>query len=830
MKSNELFDILGEIDDKFYREAELPDDDCGEAFVSERRPFREVMSLLLPAAACIMIAVAIVFGAKAINGRELAEPSVPDSSNAPSSGFSADYPPLDYESVPDIAGTADDTQSAHGERKLRAATLATLRCGEYEVSLLGEYIHVDRSADPDKLRIYDLKLALSKDGENVVSVVVTDRDDGGYALDRRRLPEYLEYYKMSGGDLILFKYLDRYGDSTALTTFYAIYNGSLIMMKGMQGAGAWDGTVPWGTGLYSVSLSSDYAVDAGKNVISCGSTVYSFNFDKNFFTVETLFGADTYLTYDGQKTASLANITLGTARYGGVGVHLIADELIFIADMPDLVCADTFTLIFEKDGVLIAQTFISGSGSEFDKNKLADNCVRLYEFDGKPLAMIALRFRGSKHSMTYFFTLEDDELVLVPFYNYVRGYGKTIHESFGEELAVDTDNGLLTDGDTTYRFVRDNGVLSLVCGEPDGNGGHAGVYDQSGYVDYSLTDENIQPAVIFDTKTVGEYTLRLRGDGVRNVFSDGRYLSTEYKRLLITVEKDGYIPVPLYADNYEPIDGRIIGEYLQPFELLDGMGFVMYYSLDPGSKFCHYAMLYSIKDGGSKDDMIEKLRYEHDYAPAPATGSPCYVGDKLAAVPSGNILNGDKCRVTIDFSENKFSLIYNGDSRFISEYAGYDSGLEAVQGHVLLDEKAVGGARIALVCESAENTSYAGAAAVKCLGCELVAADMNGEVVEQTFLGDVYLAPEELTGYVRPFELKGGAGFVFYQNVESWANSLPSCDIYVIGANGTMSDRLSMGSEYVASGFTADRERNALIDENGGLTINFADMTAQRNR
>lgn len=76
MKSTELFSLLGEVDDKYFEEARLPDEEQGYEAVPERHPFRGLMSILLPIAACIAIAVAVAAGAKLINGRSEVTPPI----------------------------------------------------------------------------------------------------------------------------------------------------------------------------------------------------------------------------------------------------------------------------------------------------------------------------------------------------------------------------------------------------------------------------------------------------------------------------------------------------------------------------------------------------------------------------------------------------------------------------------------------------------------------------------------------------------------------------------------------------------------------------------
>ena len=198
MKSTELFELLGEIDDKFYEEARIPDEQHGVEVVSEHRPIRGFLGIFLPIAACVAIIAAVVIGADIISKNAgFVGPNNPDSelsSDAPftsDSGVSSvetssstssedssvpvitdnevirleDYPPIDLEKVPDLNGSGFETQMTQQDKKLQKATLETLKCGEYELYMLGEYIHIDKSSDPELLYSYHVKLALAKDGK-----------------------------------------------------------------------------------------------------------------------------------------------------------------------------------------------------------------------------------------------------------------------------------------------------------------------------------------------------------------------------------------------------------------------------------------------------------------------------------------------------------------------------------------------------------------------------------------------------------------------------------------------------------------------------------------
>lgn len=140
MKSTELFDLLGEIDDKFFVEARIPEEQHGVEVVSEHRPIRGFLGIFLPIAACVAIIAAVAVGANILSKNAgFIGPNDPDSELSSDAPFTSDntassesssttstssvpdvsndierlteaellenYPPIDLDSVPDIKGS-----------------------------------------------------------------------------------------------------------------------------------------------------------------------------------------------------------------------------------------------------------------------------------------------------------------------------------------------------------------------------------------------------------------------------------------------------------------------------------------------------------------------------------------------------------------------------------------------------------------------------------------------------------------------------------------------------------------------------------------------------
>ncbi len=717
MKSTELFELLGEIDDKFYEEARIPDEQHGVEVVSEHRPIRGFLGIFLPIAACVAIIAAVVIGADIISKNAgFVGPNNPDSelsSDAPftsDSGVSSvetssstssedssvpvitdnevirleDYPPIDLEKVPDLNGSGFETQMTQQDKKLQKATLETLKCGEYELYMLGEYIHIDKSSDPELLYSYHVKLALAKDGKVLSDDAPHTRSvsmgQAGYSFNTGNLGYiadkkenvYLEYYELSSAPLIIFKYPGELGPDASIgyeATFFSIVDDELMPLMGSFtdiGGAEFD---------MNTELTPSYKVDERKNTLTDGDLVYTFaceNFGKNpydnapHFTVSIRsqedigFDLSEYPMVDMSEipdagdnpndiTNALPKATIAEKQVGEYTLSIIGENLrtSFVIQKDDentRFMADGVCSVISRDGKVIHVTGENGTGVRtliLTEKGFTDLLPDAYEMKDGIVFGLDKKSVQLPGTPTYG-TIKND--VMIEFTTSPLGYDErdpfdgTVSEANGKVTLLPEENALILDG-KKYVFDFDKVTYTeTVIGSDEINIGD--------YKPYNENTFDIQQRVILDVKEAAEYRFYLLGHGVRPADE----VLVDYDKLFIAVEKNGEIVARVDADDSFSLVGLKISDYLHPFEMKDSMGFVMYSAFEPWAGVDHYAMLYKIEN-----DTITKLKYDKDYAPAPATGSAQYVGGDFKVDFEKNAIVDDKGTITIDFESNTYS-------------------------------------------------------------------------------------------------------------------------------------------------------------------------------
>lgn len=707
MKSTELFDLLGEIDDKFFVEARIPDEQHGVEVVSEHRPIRGFMSIFLPIAACVAIIAAVAVGANIVSKNAgFVGPNYPDSELSSDAPFTSDmlvsssdtsstssedssvpvqdngeirledYPPIDFETVPDIKGGGLQSQLEHQDEKLQKATLATLKCGDYELYMLGRFIHTDKSDQDElyssKLYSYYVTLALSKDGKVISDDGTHTRSvsmgQGGYVLDAEQLSAYLEYYEFNGAPLIIYKYPSEIypGSIGYEATFFSIVDDKLVPLMGDYSAVS---EVELDMGA---ELTPSYKVDENSASLTDGGLIYRFNcenFGKNpydnapHYTVSVVppdyrdeldlsdyppldmsqipeVGEDIYNLDLALPRATLAEKQVGEYTLSIIGENL-RSSLMFQKDDNPQFMVENICSVISRDGNIIRTVEESGTGvrtNMLSEGEINDLFPDTYEMvDGIVFGL--WRKSVQPYGEPLFGMIKDD--AIIEFSN-----DKFIAETEsveGKVTVIPEENTLIFNDKLKYVFNFSD--CTNMCSYTDGTLLNIGDYSP---FDDNLLNEN-QMRVILDVKETVEYKFYLLGLGVTEMPAE-EFPIVDFAQLLIAVEKGGKIVAQIAPDNTSYLNGSALSEYLQPFEMKDGMGFVMYYDLDPWGGQNRYAMLYKLEN-----DTITKLKYDMDFAPAPATGSPIYVGGDFKVVPENNAIVDNEGTLTIDFVNNTFS-------------------------------------------------------------------------------------------------------------------------------------------------------------------------------
>ncbi|MCM1166001.1 MAG: hypothetical protein NC299_12120 [Lachnospiraceae bacterium] len=712
MKSTELFDLLGEIDDRFYEEAKRPEEQQGVEIVREPANFRTFLSFGVPIAACLAVIAAVAVGAGIVSKRAgFVAPNDPDSSlinisqenssslpviidSASSSSEESsvpetvdkglldldEYPPIDLDSVPDLKGTGLETQMTMQDKKLRKATLASIKCGDYELYMLGEFIHTDKSENDaqytSKLYSYYVTLALAKDGK----VVSTDSPhtrsvtmgQGGYVLDGMELSSYLEYYGLDymgfdGVPLILFKYPN--GTGCYETTFFSVADDELRALMG-------DFSGVEGPSMdMTAELTSAYEVDGSAFTLRDGDVLYTFcpeNFGKNpydnapHFTVT--FGAaeqgsgskvgDMLPDYPELDMSQVPDVTeneylpeakLAEKQDGEYTLTIVGENLKDWTSYSKKFEYDEevvrlqvgkMSVFVSKDGRILSkfEKFTTGAPSMLILDDAENYFPDIYRLKGGDV------FRQTNDiSMDYFYTIKSDGSV-IEFENDYSAVQNFIQPELGyapEPLAVLPEENAVILYETdkwTFDFDKRTAAKSYTT-EPS-------------IADYRAFDKNsleVQPKVILDSKRVGEYTVYLLGDKVRSVLEANSNLFS-YSDAYVAVEKNGKITAQDCVELDATFHAESISEYIQPFEMKGGVGIARYVDLENTTPNYHrFAVLSKIEDGG----VLTQLDYFYNFAPAGA--NVIYVGEDFKVDYDKNAIVDDEGTITIDFENGTYS-------------------------------------------------------------------------------------------------------------------------------------------------------------------------------
>lgn len=646
-------------------------------------------------------------------------------------------------------------------------------CGEYTVNLVSSDMYVD-GGDPEHVYADNVRLMIEKDG--CITAMETI-DTSEYKFPRERLTEKCLGVYDFGGRIVTVAALRYTAENSTPDTLYDAFFHTVesgYKLKPVNGIG---------TVSNKACLWNDFEVDSGNKIIKLPDRSIEFkeNFDGSslyFQTGDIMNGVDLseypeinvneipeIEDFDTENFKQIGlcmpGAKLAEKQIGGYTFTLIGEH---IAKSGGLYRFRTLSLVITgADGGQTARVYCGSKSTKDDD--FASIFPNIYEMkDGIVVELLMLepsstRFAGLKGNV--FAELSG---------TYEGGFVRQERET-----TVDYENNfLLLGGTRAYEFH----------------------FDKIG------TNEPQFTSYIPSTGAPGTVTEKNPPDFTVSLFEDGT------GKVYIRVEWNGDKWV-IEADNVKPLIKEKADEYLKTFNLEDGMGFAVYYDLDPESMNYRYASLYSVTD-----EEVIKLRYKYDYAPAPASGSPTFAGSNLAP-SSGNVLISDECRITVDFESGTYDVEFLEDVS-LSNYAEYDSSAD-MQEHVKLAEKASGNYRFALVCDKAENTEYAGIPAVRCIGAKLILASSNGHRIDAVYpsaadtdaddaaLGTLYLSADGLSGYIQPFELESGTAVAFLINAETWANSLPSAIIYVVGESGLV----FVGYTDYSQGLTADG--NALV-------------------
>lgn len=218
MKNTELFDLLGEIDDRFFDEALGGDNEKPLKIDTSRRPakwYRIATSI----AACLMLGVGAVIMAHVINRPSLTPPDPNSSGYVPAgSGYYAEYPVSPLDQIPTFA----DGDSAENENSAKA-TLTVAKLGNYDICLAADGVF--RLAErADRIYAKKVQLILVKDGKQLSSAFFLWEsileEPHAYAFDLKFSNISVDVFELSGAAAAAVRYhsadTDKFGTECSL--------------------------------------------------------------------------------------------------------------------------------------------------------------------------------------------------------------------------------------------------------------------------------------------------------------------------------------------------------------------------------------------------------------------------------------------------------------------------------------------------------------------------------------------------------------------------------------------------------------------------------------
>lgn len=863
MKNTELFDLLGEIDDKFYVEARIPDEQYGVEVVSEHRPFRSFMSIFAPIAACAALIAVVIVGANLIQRNAgLLNPNESDSdssfdvtlssdntvsseSSATSSTSSVpdvsndierlteaelleNYPPIDLDSVPDIKGSGLEVQMTQQDKTLQKATLGTFKRGEhakYTLYMLGEYIHIDKSNDPDCLYAHNVTLAVVKDGKVIgtdgTHTTSVSMGQGGYRFSVDELKKmadgkisYLQYSELCESNIVIFRYIlpkDGSYERDYECTFYTITDsGELRLLMGdTSGIG--------GSGLTaSVFLYNGFVLDTGLDTITDKDVIYKFiskNFGSNPYDGAPHFTASKYVNPDdvldlseyppidiskipdvGEKVYNsgldLPNATIAEKQVGEYTITIIGDGLrtspLFQETDEMRFMAENVRVVISRDGRIIKVTHENGAGDTAVYFDTGEEVFASYLFpdvyemkDGIVFGLNRRTASGGNFAPR-FGTIVDDEMK--QFNPAAASYDGRVDPFEDLTLPVENvtlqaeENMLIIDG---IKCIFDFETLTFSDGVNSGSDTDLSDSDID-LSEYPLIDEseipnvgenpddttNAIPKATIAEKQVGEYTLSVIGRNLRT--SSVRPNEIIAEGICSVISRDGKI-IRVIGENGTGVRTLILtmSEFkdLLPdaYEMKDGIVF----GLDKKSLQLSGAPSF----GTIKYDVMLEFtapalgvdeRGSYDGTVGEANGAVTVLPEENALILNGTM------KYIFDFDKVAYSEIIIEPEKFnFDNYKPFNIELlDTIQPHAILDTKQAGGYTFYLLGDDVKVLSAKEFTNVHYTKL-IVATERNGEIVAFADMDNIHMfLLDNVSKFLQPFEMSDGIGFVMYYDYE----------------------------------------------------------------
>lgn len=596
MKGMELFDMLGEIDDKFFEEAAPPDTQHPVEITAEKRGLKyKLLSMVMPIAACLAIVAAIGIWIGFIGQNTFLRPNISLS----------EYTALDKENTQDIQPKV---------------ILDTKELDDYKILLLAHDVRnsyfILPVAGPGNhsfhvINFSRLFVVLEKDGKAVAQSDDLDIDH----LDFDTLSEYIQPFDLKDG---MGFALCRYGHAR----FYS-RNGSKIKQLANTNP-----SEPY----EDVDFKPDFTTNYENDTLINGGRIISINFSNSSYTITERVDLDGYLAFNKNSTELQPKVILDVKELKDYHIYLLGhDAKISVSGEQTVIGCSKLLLVLEK-GSEVFDT-IDAENMALDVN-LIYNFIHPFEMkDGIGIAMFYRFDTWSKEDPYAMLYKIDNEMIIKLKSDSQPDYVSNLqHYCDADFVAISPQaNEISTERRTMTINFTDN---SYTVKEYD-----LGEIDIEEYLPYDKDSTSLQPKVILGRKSVGNYEIMLLGRNVTN----GDYVGIDAVYTgwtnLVLIKDSKVVHVMESSSNccFYPADDLLY--YIKPFELSSGTGFVLYVNYETWTNSLSSCKAYIIKD----DQMINVTQDRF-----------MFIDPNFKTNAEENAIYDDEVKITIDFINNTF--------------------------------------------------------------------------------------------------------------------------------------------------------------------------------
>lgn len=341
----------------------------------------------------------------------------------------------------------------------------------------------------------------------------------------------------------------------------------------------------------------------------------------------------------------------------------------------------------------------------------------------------------------------------------------------------------------------------------------------SEYMAFDANTHEVQYRTILDKKELDGYSIALLAHDARKLYRENMFGEHHpivvFSKLFVIIEKDGKAVAQSDDLDIDHLDFDSLSEYIQPFEMKDGMGFALYGYI---SEKRGDARFYSIK--GNKMIQLKNTKppepeEEVEIKPSFTVN---YENDTL--ISGGSI-------ISINFSNNSYTITEKID---LDDYRDFDQYNTELQPKVIIDVKELKDYRIYLLGHDAKLVlSDDLPDFVKCSRLLLV-LEKGGEVFDTINAENMALYLNALNNFVLPFELKDGIGIAMYYRFDTLNMQDRYVMLYKIDndmiiklKSESQPDYVSNTQHYIYTDCAAIPETNEIAVDAGIITVNFAD-------